>query len=569
MRGAGKLVPPKRFRIGVKNHGLKACFKLGDDISLLSAGLLVRQTLYCDGPDSPPRPGAFRLPVPDSNAPSSGCRITVPFRTKRLATLVGEPLEFAAPSRETIDTIFAHACQEIPAKFIGVVRPGIREAYSLELSHHTHGKVIFTFRCTPGKRSRRGWTFNRTCFVSGDIAGCPPNLCESAFIVDCELPAGSVREIPQFYAARKGFCVEVAWPVNSRGTAIPSQGRIRYPIAYSTDGQAARTGLAASYSGPFVSDQERHGITDAEFNAHLMSVCDSIAIRLLRDHLLQKRGPESLRLFVDSSGEFPERLRMMTGMLLSERALPLARRLRSRLQLGPRLDADGTPRPVVVPSYSWAPDTIVRVLSSLCPTELDQIDPRVPKEIISLLGGRTLDGWKDTHVTFDEDDVLERLQPACGEAYFEWSDDREWQRCLAETAFVRRCLDVVLASTEKTEKKDTFSPEKVKELRGRFFLPDTDNIARPLDQMFVGNELPHPLALLRKPWLLNQHVAAHPLLKRRPWRPRTYSLSTFLEDAELEKQPESTRRAFFGWLRSNFKSVPRRFEVVAVSETNS
>jgi hypothetical protein len=141
MRGAGNLTPRKRFRIGVKNHGLKACFTLGDEISLLSAGLLARQTLYRDGSDSPPRPGAFERPVRDSSAPSSGCRIIVPFRTKRLVTLVGEPLEFAAPSRETIDALFVQACQEAPGKFIGAIRPGIRDAYSLELSHHTRGET--------------------------------------------------------------------------------------------------------------------------------------------------------------------------------------------------------------------------------------------------------------------------------------------------------------------------------------------------------------------------------------------------------------------------------------------
>ena len=38
VKGAGDLVPSKRFRIGIKNHGLKACFALGDDIILRSGG---------------------------------------------------------------------------------------------------------------------------------------------------------------------------------------------------------------------------------------------------------------------------------------------------------------------------------------------------------------------------------------------------------------------------------------------------------------------------------------------------------------------------------------------------
>ena len=55
--GAGDQVERKHFRIGVKNHGLKACFGLGDEIILRSDGKKTVQTLYKDGPDSPPSPG--------------------------------------------------------------------------------------------------------------------------------------------------------------------------------------------------------------------------------------------------------------------------------------------------------------------------------------------------------------------------------------------------------------------------------------------------------------------------------------------------------------------------------
>ena len=44
--GAGVEVERKRFRIGVKNHGLKACFWLGDEIVVRSDGRRMIQTLY-------------------------------------------------------------------------------------------------------------------------------------------------------------------------------------------------------------------------------------------------------------------------------------------------------------------------------------------------------------------------------------------------------------------------------------------------------------------------------------------------------------------------------------------
>jgi len=38
LQGAGHGVPAKRGKIGVKNHGLKTAFTVGDEIQLLSAG---------------------------------------------------------------------------------------------------------------------------------------------------------------------------------------------------------------------------------------------------------------------------------------------------------------------------------------------------------------------------------------------------------------------------------------------------------------------------------------------------------------------------------------------------
>src|SRR5260370_13465156 len=47
--GAGKEAPRKRNRIGVKNHGLKTCFTIGDEITIRSCGRQIKQTLYSDG----------------------------------------------------------------------------------------------------------------------------------------------------------------------------------------------------------------------------------------------------------------------------------------------------------------------------------------------------------------------------------------------------------------------------------------------------------------------------------------------------------------------------------------
>ena len=96
--GAGVEVESKRYRIGVKNHGLKACFWLGDEIIVRSDGLRMVQTLYKDGYEKQPSPGTLPEPVSDSGAPPTGCSIEVPYRERELVVTRGEDLEIPSES---------------------------------------------------------------------------------------------------------------------------------------------------------------------------------------------------------------------------------------------------------------------------------------------------------------------------------------------------------------------------------------------------------------------------------------------------------------------------------------
>ena len=94
VKGAGDLAPRKRNRIGIKNHGIKACFTMGDSINIRSDGKMVNQTLYKDGLDQHPSPATYLNPVRDDAAPATGCLIEVPYRVKTLNVDSGEPLSF-------------------------------------------------------------------------------------------------------------------------------------------------------------------------------------------------------------------------------------------------------------------------------------------------------------------------------------------------------------------------------------------------------------------------------------------------------------------------------------------
>ena len=89
----------------------------------------------------------------------------------------------------------------------------------------------------------------------------------------------------------------------------------------------------------------------------------------------------------------------------------------------------------------------------------------------------------------------------------------------------------------------------------------THGTARAMNELYVGNEMPSALAVLGIPPLLNTRIVGHPLLKRRAWKLQTYSLSTFLQSADLNAHPEAIRHEFFAWLRKNWAQIPKQFNL--------
>jgi hypothetical protein len=97
IRGAGDLVAAKNGLFGIKNHGLKACFTLGNDIFVRSDQKRIHQTLFARGADRPAYPGVFAPPVEDQTAPPRGAAIEVPYRRKAFQAPVGERRKHREP----------------------------------------------------------------------------------------------------------------------------------------------------------------------------------------------------------------------------------------------------------------------------------------------------------------------------------------------------------------------------------------------------------------------------------------------------------------------------------------
>ena len=154
--------------------------------------------------------------------------------------------------------------------------------------------------------------------------------------------------------------------------------------------------------------------------------------------------------------------------------------------------------------------------------------------------------------TFDEHDVIQRMQPQNGSAqYFPWKDESEWQAALGNPSVARTYLDVAHKAVQEGElESDAEVPEST-------YLPDERCIARPLANMFNAVNLPPNLEGQQYVPILHRELQDHLLLKKRAWKPRSFTLEDFLDKAQLETASLARRELFWTWLRDNWRIVKR------------
>ena len=365
--GAGVKVESKQFRIGVKNHGLKACFWLGDEIIVRSDGLRMTQTLYQDGYDNQPSPGTLPYPVPDRGAPPTGCSIEVPYRKRELTVTMGESLTIGRPDGSSLEVLFENARELLPGRLMGVVRPAIREQYTLCLNHYALGSVELHWRAKRGRnvngRGQRQFTvFGRECNTSSHVPDVPSTtVYEQACTFRLQFPTGKQAQIPDFFARdRKSFLAEIAWLTDKRGTPKSTRGVRRYPIGYDATARSALSGVGVHFSGPYLSDAERHGTSQMDrLNDYIDDACKDALVDIMASYLLHRHGGRVMGLYMaDPDIPQDEPLKDLVKRTLDRRALPLADRIRvsnrpKRVALGPRKTSAGTLRRVVLPMFTW------------------------------------------------------------------------------------------------------------------------------------------------------------------------------------------------------------------------
>lgn len=556
-RGAGEDAPRKRAKTGVKNHGLKACFTIGNDIFLRSAGKFTQQTLYDPAHRPQPYPGAMTAPEPDPDAPDKGCRIEVPYRTNDLHVTVGEPLTFSSFDASDVEALFRAACNDVPKRFLGVVRPGLRPTYTVELTHWKYG----TYRCHFSAKANAkpsGSTFTRTCSVTDDSPSSPTIFREQACLIALPRKLAEAHEIPEFYQARTGFFAEVAWRIDARGKPMCEHGQLRYPIAYAGNYTSSSTGICASYSAPFISDTERHGISEqAEFNAEVIQRCDDAFVKVLRDQLIPRYGPAVLSLVCDSAIDTARR-RKMLELILRHRVIPLAGKPRrgQRVRLLHKAAASADQWSFVIPSFSWDKARISQCLGSACPPKHHQLHADTPPTVVqdlaeSVYGDRALSNNDNSRYTvFNECDVVALITgDASNNLDFPWNET--WKRDFAAPQRIRLLLDVLL----ETETHDALEEADRVAICDAWSIPDDSGTPTSLSKLFSSRDIFDFPPNVDPPKLIHRELRNHPLFRRKQWKRKNYGLTELLDHVTLDEQPDSTRDQFWQWMKDNWRHL--------------
>ena len=565
MQGAGDKVRAKRGKIGVKNHGLKTAFTVGDELELSSAGQRVVQTLYANGRDKPPYPGASPEPRADPQAPVEGCRTTIWYRTADLEPREGEAGVLGAISGHEMDDLFVSACASAPEQFAGIVVPEVAPRYEIMLRHWRLGEVRFVFSCTrPRKIAKRIELFRRRCTVSGTAHQLPLGLYEQAARRLVPPQSRLSERAADFFRRGRNFFVEVSWPIDRRGKPTIGTGRFRYPIGYPRDSVEARTGHSAYFNAPITSDNARRGPAKNEAtNIKLRRACESLLTDTIACYSVPQWGPQGLNPLVADTGakDAYKTIRPLLASLVKQGAIPvlswrkatdlLFKGKRRKIvtaarRIGPRSASSKRAQRYrfVVPVLTWAEHAIHPSLSLLAPRSEKQLDPRVHPDILRLLTDGETDGFLHDFVTFDENAAFHRITGA-GNDYFGAISDR--QRVLAEPSVAHAHLDLIELAICQGKLKSTAQDELLIAL----MVPDDRARATPLRNLSSSAPVPSDIPGLRIPPVLHADLVGHPLFRRTKWRRPKYGMAQFLDGDTLRSADEKTRRQFWKWLREN------------------
>ncbi|WP_201834963.1 hypothetical protein [Microvirga zambiensis] len=477
-----------------------------------------------------------------------GCLIEVPYRTKAFVADDGERITLPPFLPEDVEARFRAAVSELPHRFLGITRPGRHPEHLIEIRHHTLGSVRFHFRRSKVLRKGGLDTYFRECRTEPSSQDIPAAIIRERVVTrTCARPGKDNRTIPEFFRDRDGILVDVAWGEDTRGMPILGMGKLRYPIAYPDGATGSTSGVGAHYSAPFVSDTERHGLAPQEaWNDSLIEACDALFVDAFARLLVPRYGSKAFSILLGPDEVRPTRFEMMLGKISKASALPVVRPGTKGKSAGKAR----TGKRCLVPILTMRPERYAPELAALAPTDEWLLAPGAPEAVVQCLASRCLPGWNDSHITFDETDILDRLKPfkPDEETVFPWPSEASWRRVLRDPKQVVLYLDVLARAKNLSNGKLSFDKAGV-------HLPDMDGRPCPIERLHSGVNVPGNLPGLQLPPRVHPAIAEHPVLKA--WRIPVFSFDDFLDSFNAVEASDRRCADLFKWVCENPTKVPK------------
>jgi len=545
--GAGGEVDAKIDGIGVKNHGLRSAFLIGDEISVQSIGHRIDHTARGSPADLSKFSPAVWPKIKDTEAPISGTRITIPYRSSPITIPNGDNIRLEIHSEKSIDSLFQDALKKSPSRFISASSPGKKWHYELTLEYRKI-KYKFTFDCKPLSGKYSG-LFLRTCQFKDSNKRSRILLRQlgSTF----ELNNIGQGKIPKLFRHREKIIGEISWNVDRNNMPLPGRGAFRYPISYPVEHES--TGYGFDISGPFISGRARHSLSDIERNKIIKNAGFKAFISLCRTKLIPLFGASVLELIPSEGVQDISSEMYLTKAMLDEAAFPIAKFIN-----GNKLEASIIRNPTLnhcltIANPSYGPETISLDILKLGPENFHYLHPDSNKRVVGALIKLQQEGEKNVRLFNERDAVINILiqtAPTAGQVI-----TNDWINK------VRIGLCVLDQSRHRTNMPHEFTNL----LKSKALLPTEYATAAPWSTVRINAKPVPPIPGIAEPEILHHQLAKLGMFKDAPFKIPKFNLNDFVSERNFSVVESSGRKHFFNWLKKGHKDLlPKTLAKIAL-----
>jgi hypothetical protein len=528
--GAGSEVIAKRDGIGSKNHGLRSAFLIGDRI-LVQSG---RQRIDLTVRGNDRRPDDFFPavwpPMSDLSAPSSGVRITIPYRTRALNVPERNPLEPIGQS--VLASLFEDSVKQSADRFICASAPGRSWRYELVLAHGSR-RITFEFTSSPAPRLPR--FFLRECkqadnSVRGRVVA--RRLC---IPFDIALAADDHAKVPRLFRRGTRVFGEISWNVDGKLAPQSGAGGLRYPIAYPRE--QVSNGCGFDVSGPFISGRARHSLSDDERNTLIVRSGREAFVKLMKDQLVPLHGPRALLLTFNPQRSDRRAEDALARELVAAGAIavaePQGKRVASKLFSCSKLN-----KPVLVAVPTQTENVLNKGLTKVAAHCGQALHSQTPQPFVETLLRLQADSYPAIE-RFSEQDAAK--------AVFVREPD---PKLVGFNQWLEQC-EIVIHALEMARLASTLPAEFMRSLREKAVLPTDDGRAVKWNEIRRSLKVPPPVPGVHPPALLHRSLVKSAILKDGAGKVANFKIDEHVSNRDFSNVLPEGRQRFFAWLRKN------------------